>query len=183
MRTGQTKTVPQFLGEVVEHFVAWRRDVFQQLLHQLVIVVGERLQHGEARFLLAAQIVAVERDDCRGSVFLVDEGPFEREIDEAGDDVGCQIGIWRSSNGLRDAGCNSLSVSRRRLSALSILLRKTKRGMLRSSSSRMINCNCAIFLSSASQTTTAASTAGKAARMSCTNSTEPDSRRRCRCRR
>jgi hypothetical protein len=37
----------------------------------------------------------------------------------------------------------------------------------------MMICNCGSFRSSASQTTTAASTAGSAARMSCANSTEP----------
>ena len=40
-----------------------------------------------------------------------------------------QIGIWRSSSGTREAGCNSFSVSRMRLSALSILLRNRKRGI------------------------------------------------------
>ena len=85
----------------------------------------------------------------------------------------CQIGIWRSSSGTREAGCNSLMVSRTRLSALSILLRNRKCGMFWSSSSRRINCNCGTFFSSASQTTTAASTAGSTARMSWMNSIEP----------
>ena len=43
----------QFLGQIVEHLVARRLDVLEQLLHQLVVVIGQRLQHGEARFLLA----------------------------------------------------------------------------------------------------------------------------------
>ena len=78
-----------------------------------------------------------------------------------------QIGIWRSTSGTREAGCSSFSVSRTRLSALSILLRNRKRGIFSSSSSRRISCSCGIFFSSASHTTTAASTAGSAARMSC----------------
>ena len=41
--------IAQFLGEIVEHLVARRLDILEQLLHQLVIVIGERLQHGEAR--------------------------------------------------------------------------------------------------------------------------------------
>ena len=45
--------------------------------------------------------------------------------------------------------------------------------MPRSSSSRRMICNCGSLRSSASHTTTAASTAGIAARMSCANSTEP----------
>ena len=52
------------------------------------------------------------------------------------------------------------------MSALSILLRNRKRGIFRSSSSRRISCSCGIFFSSASQTTTAASTAGNTARKS-----------------
>jgi len=37
-----------------------------------------------------------------------------------------QIGIWRSTSGLREAGCNSCNASIRLASALSILLRKQK---------------------------------------------------------
>ena len=77
----------QFAREVVEHLVARRLDVLEQLLHQLVVMVGERLQHGEARRLLAVGGVAFERNDFRGSVLLVDEGAFQREIDEAGDEI------------------------------------------------------------------------------------------------
>ena len=58
-------------------------------------------------------------------------------------------------------------------SALSILFRNRKRGIFWSSSSRRISCSCGTFFSSISQTTTAASTAGSAARMSWMNSTEP----------
>ena len=43
------QAVAQFLGEIVEHLVARRLDVLEQLLHQLVVVVGERFQHREAR--------------------------------------------------------------------------------------------------------------------------------------
>ncbi len=53
----------QFAREIVEHRVARRLDVFQQLLHQRVVMVGELLQHREARFLLAVEIAAVEIDD------------------------------------------------------------------------------------------------------------------------
>ncbi len=77
----------QLLGQIVEHLVARRLDVLEQLLHQLVVVVGERLQHREARFLLAARILALELDDLGGGVLLVDIGALQREIDEAGDDV------------------------------------------------------------------------------------------------
>ena len=51
-------TVAQLLGEIVEHLVARRLDVLEQLLHERIVVVGERLQHREARFLLAVEVVA-----------------------------------------------------------------------------------------------------------------------------
>ena len=53
----------QFAGEIVEHRVARRLDVLQQLRHQLVVVIGERFQHAEARVLLTLRIAAFERDD------------------------------------------------------------------------------------------------------------------------
>ena len=40
-------------GEVGEDLVARRLDVLQQLLHQRVVVIGEPLQHGEARLVAA----------------------------------------------------------------------------------------------------------------------------------
>ena len=85
--TGHDQALAQFLGEIVEHLVARRLDVLEQLLHQLVVVIGQRLQHGEARFLLAVEVVALELDDLGRRVLLVDKGALEREIDEAGDDV------------------------------------------------------------------------------------------------
>ena len=84
-RTDQA--VAQFLRQIVEHLVLRRLDVAEQLLHQLVVVVGERLQHGEARGLLAIDHVAFERHDFGGGVLLVDKGALEREVDEARDDV------------------------------------------------------------------------------------------------
>ena len=40
--------------EIGENLVARRLDVLQQLLHQRVVVVGEPLQHGEARLVARA---------------------------------------------------------------------------------------------------------------------------------
>ena len=42
--------VAQFLGQIVEHPVARRRNILEQLLHQRIVVIRERLQHGEPRF-------------------------------------------------------------------------------------------------------------------------------------
>ncbi len=81
------QTLAQFLGEIVEHLVARRLDVLEQLLHQLVVVIGERLQHGEARFLLALGVFALQLDHLGRRVLLVDMRALEREIDKAGDEV------------------------------------------------------------------------------------------------
>src|SRR5262245_65477484 len=54
---------------------------------QLVVVVGQRLQHRETCGLFAVERVAFERYHLRRRVLLVDERTFEREIDEAGDDL------------------------------------------------------------------------------------------------
>ena len=81
------EAVALLLGEIVEDLVPGRRNVLEQLLHQLVVVVGQRLEHVEAGILLAAQVVAFERDHLGRHVLLVDEGALERQIDEAGDDL------------------------------------------------------------------------------------------------
>ena len=72
----------QFAGEIVEHRIARRLDVFQQLLHQRVVVIGELFQHREAGFLLAVEIAAFELDDFGRLVLAIDEGALQREIDE-----------------------------------------------------------------------------------------------------
>ena len=118
----------QFAREIVEHLVARRLDVFEQLLHQLVVMVGERLQHREARGLFPIGGVAFERNDFRGGVLLVDKGAFEREIDEAGDDVAGECRDLPQISLVREAGCNSFSTSWTPASALSILLTNRMRG-------------------------------------------------------
>ena len=77
----------QFAGEIVEHRVARRLDVFEQLLHQRVVMVGELFQHREAGFLFAVEIAAFQRHDFGRLVFAVDEGALQREIDEALDQL------------------------------------------------------------------------------------------------
>ena len=89
-RTEQHRTdqaFAQFAGEIVEHRVARRLDVLQQLLHQRVVVIGELFQHREARFLLAVEIAAFQRHDFGRLVFAIDEGALQREIDETFDQV------------------------------------------------------------------------------------------------
>ena len=75
----------QLAGEIVEHRVARRRNVLEQLLHQRVVVVGELFQHREAGFLLAVEIAAFQRHDFGSLVLAIDEGAFQRQIDETRD--------------------------------------------------------------------------------------------------
>ena len=84
-RTDQA--LAQFAGEIVEHSVARRLDVFQQLFHQRIVVIGELFQHREPRFLLAVEISAFQRNDFGGLVLAVDEGALQREIDKAFDQI------------------------------------------------------------------------------------------------
>jgi hypothetical protein len=84
---GTDQALAQFLGKIVEDLVARRLNVFEQLLHQLVVMVGQRLQHGEAGRLLAVERIAFERNDLRRRMRLVDERAFEREIDKPADDL------------------------------------------------------------------------------------------------
>ena len=52
-----------------------------------VVVVGERLEHGEAGFGLAGAVLVPHVDHFARGVLAVDEGALEREVDEAGDDA------------------------------------------------------------------------------------------------
>ena len=79
--------VAQLLAEIVEHPVARRRHVLQQLLHQRVVVVGELLQHGEARLLLQRRERVGNGHHLARRMLAIDVGALERQIDEAGDDV------------------------------------------------------------------------------------------------
>jgi len=62
-------------------------DVFEQLLHQRVVVIGKLFQHREPRFLFAVEIAAIEIDHHRRLVLAVDEGAFQRQVDESFDQV------------------------------------------------------------------------------------------------
>ncbi|MHC2402946.1 hypothetical protein ACVMGC_007490 [Bradyrhizobium barranii subsp. barranii] len=84
---GADLPLAQFAREIVEHRIARRLDVLEQLLHQRVVVIGELLQHREAGLLLAIEISAFERDHLGGLVLAVDERTFQREIDEALDQL------------------------------------------------------------------------------------------------
>lgn len=166
-------SLAQFTREIVEDGVARRRNVVEQLLHQCIVMIGEEFQHGEPRFLLAIEIAAVERDDLGSRLFAIDEGALKREIDEAGDEIAAP-----DRNLPQHQRHARRRLQRRKrfadtLRRLVDLVEKQEAGIRKSSSSRKITCNCGNLRSSASQTTTAASTTGRTARMSCANSIEP----------
>ena len=77
----------QVVGQIVENLVARRRHIRQELLHQLIVVVGELLQHVEARLLLALQHARWKLDDLRRRLRAVDVGALGSEVDEAGGDA------------------------------------------------------------------------------------------------
>ena len=74
-------------GEIVEDRVLGRLDLLQQLLHQLIVMVGQGLQHGEACLEFACLVVARDLGDLALGVFAVDVGALQREIDRADDDA------------------------------------------------------------------------------------------------
>ncbi len=77
------KPVTQFLRQIIEDLVAWRLNVLEQLLHQLVVVISESFHHREARGLLAIEHIALQRNDLGGGVLLVDIGALEREVERS----------------------------------------------------------------------------------------------------
>ncbi len=77
----------QFAGQIVEHRVARRRNILEQLLHQRVVVIGELFQHREPGFLLAVEVAAFERHDFGSLVLAIDKGAFQRQIDETCDQI------------------------------------------------------------------------------------------------
>ena len=84
---GADLALAQILGQIVEHTVARRLDVAEKLLHQLVVVIRQLLQHGKTGLLLTLGQFGGHVDDFTGRVLAVDEGPLQRQIDEAGCDA------------------------------------------------------------------------------------------------
>ena len=77
----------QVRGEIVEHFVERRFDLFQQLFHQQVVMVGERFEHGEAGLEFARLLFARDLSDLALGVFAVDVGTLQGQIDRTDDDA------------------------------------------------------------------------------------------------
>ena len=81
------QALAQVLGEIGEHLVARGLHVGEQLLHQLVVVVGELLEHLEARLGLALLHARRHLDHLGLRLRAIDEGALERQVDEAGGDA------------------------------------------------------------------------------------------------
>jgi hypothetical protein len=79
--------VAQVGGEIVEYSVARWLDLFEQLFHQLVIVIGERFQHGKTRLDFARLLVAGNFGDFAFGIFAIDVGAFQSQVDRADDDA------------------------------------------------------------------------------------------------
>ena len=73
----------QFFRQVVEHNVARRLDVAKQLLHQLVVEIGEALEHAIARALLVGRDAGGYFDHFGRRRLAVNERALERQVDEA----------------------------------------------------------------------------------------------------
>ena len=71
----------QFLAQIVEHLVARRLDLLDQLFHQRVVVIGQPLQHREARLAFRRDLVGGNGDDFARRMLAIDERALQREID------------------------------------------------------------------------------------------------------
>ena len=76
--------VRQFLGQIGEHFVARRLDVGEQFFHQMLVEIGELLQHLEKRAsfsrALTSPCISMRSEGACGAI---DIGALQRQIDEA----------------------------------------------------------------------------------------------------
>ena len=133
------RTLTQFLGEIVEHLVPRRLDVGRSIPPSTRCRNRRAVRASNSGLPFRRHFACRHVDDDGRSVFAVDEGALEREIDEAVATPFCQIGIWRSNSGVREAGCKAASSPARGVDVYSILLRNRKRGTPSSSSSRSIS--------------------------------------------
>ena len=69
--------------QIVEYLIARRRNIGEQLFHQMLVVIGELFQHLEARFGLARLDLVVHVDQFGSGVLAIDIGALQREIDES----------------------------------------------------------------------------------------------------
>ena len=73
--------------QAVEDLIARRHDIGEQLFHQMLVVIGELLQHLEAGFALARLDLVAHVDELGCGMLAIDVGALEREIDKSADDA------------------------------------------------------------------------------------------------
>ena len=83
---GNDQALLQIALQVVEDFVARRRYIREQLLHEMLVVIRELLQHLVAGFAFASFRLVVHVDQLRSGVLAIDICALQREIDESCDD-------------------------------------------------------------------------------------------------
>src|SRR5215218_1646145 len=81
------ETLGELARQIRENAILRRLDIGKELLHEFVVIIGELLEHGEARFLLEISHVRRYVNDFARHILAIDVGPLEREIDEARDAV------------------------------------------------------------------------------------------------
>ena len=79
------QTAVEVGNEVGEHRIAAWIEVREQLLHQVIVEVGQLLEHVEARVGLLRRQIAHQVYLLRGLARPIDEGPFQGEVYETSD--------------------------------------------------------------------------------------------------
>ncbi len=77
--------LPERAGADVVDLGARRRLVLDQLLEQVVVVLGQRLEQAVARLVLAVEEAGGDLDELGGRALLVGPGALRDEVDGAGD--------------------------------------------------------------------------------------------------
>ena len=149
----------QVAGEAGVDLVRIGDDVFQQLLQQHIVEVGDRLQHAGARLLLLGRQPSPAPGSARSACLSAQRKA--RSLTRSTKPLifsPSRMGISRSTSGRIDSPCSASSVARILPPARSILLTNTRCGMPRSSRNRSSGASVNTFCGSGSQTTTARST-------------------------
>jgi hypothetical protein len=84
---GHDQALLHLLDQIAEYLFTRRLHVGQQLLHQLVIIVGELFEHFKACFALAFFHAGGNFDHLGIGLRPVHKGSFQRQIDKAGGDA------------------------------------------------------------------------------------------------
>jgi len=75
-----------FRDQIVKHLIRGRFDFVKQLLHQGIVVIRKRLEHGKSRFDLPSPFVVGDRHRLTFGMFPVNMRPLQRQVDKTGRD-------------------------------------------------------------------------------------------------